>query len=110
MDRWFDLIKPDDELPTIIEKMSKETELDKDKLSAEQIEHIIESIQYAGLEKGSWFITLYDNVQSSGFIPTSGIINYLIAFVWLRNHGWYVKWRVSDEWVDVMLIPPDGGY
>lgn len=110
MERWFDLVDESDDLATIVQKLSKEDELNKDKLSVKQIEHIIESIQYIGLDKGNYFIMIFDNVKSSTLVPTSGIINYLIAFIWLRNNGWKIKWKPDEEWVSVMLTPPDGGY
>ena len=94
------------ELATIAETIIEEEGLDDQQLSLEQIDHLIESIQYAAYDKGKWFITLYDNQESVEFVPTAGLINYIVAFQWLSQQGWEVKYVTGDDWIDVMVKPP----
>lgn len=110
MERWLEWDSPDGKLMSIMEELTTDESLDVDLLSVSQIEHLIESIQYEGLDSGRWHVSLYYGGDPWDNYPTSGLINYLVAILWLKARQWLVTWCTKSWGLEVSLTPPDGGY
>lgn len=110
MEHWLNWAPPDGRLETIVDALTTDQNLDVDRVSVKQIDHLLEAIQREGLDRGRWRVTLHHGDSPWNNRPTTGKINYLAAVLWLKARGWFVSWCNKTWWLEICLVPPDGGY